>query len=121
MVGGDATETAASMRQETTAMDTTTFDSLARLLGRSTTRRNALRGLGFGAATLVAGGALIVPEKASAKRRRKKKHHQCGRHGDGCGALDEYGHYSPPYCCHGYECVYSSSNGSSSWTCQPPR
>ena len=106
-------------------MDKTRFDAVARLFGSGMTRREALRGLVAGAAAVTVGGAVLSVEDASAKRRkknRKKNRHQdqdqCGRHGDGCGALDENGEYTPPYCCHGYECVYTSSNGSSTWTCQ---
>jgi hypothetical protein len=106
-------------------MDTVKFDAVSRLFGQGMTRREALRGLVAGAAAVTAGGTLLQVEDASAKRRRRKhrkqKSHQvrCGRHGDGCGAFDaDTGEFTPPYCCHGYECVYSASNGSSSWTCQ---
>jgi hypothetical protein len=106
-------------------MDTVKFDAVSRLFGQGMTRREALRGLVAGAAAVTAGGTLLQVEDASAKRRRRKhrkqKSHQdrCGRHGDGCGAFDaDTGEFTPPYCCHGYECVYSTSNGSSSWTCQ---
>ncbi len=53
-------------------MDTTRFDSVARLFGSGMTRREALRGLVAGAAALTAGGALLQTEDAAAKRRRKK-------------------------------------------------
>jgi hypothetical protein len=53
-------------------MDTTKFDSVARLFGSGMTRREALRGLVAGAAALTAGGALLKADDASAKRRRKK-------------------------------------------------
>lgn len=107
-------------------MDTTKFDSVARLFGSGMTRREALRGLVAGAVAVTAGGAVLSVGDASAKRRRRRKNrkqnqHQdhCGVHGDGCGALDaDTGDFTPPYCCHGYECVYTSSNGSSTWTCQ---
>jgi hypothetical protein len=106
-------------------MDTVKFDAVSRLFGQGMTRREALRGLVAGAAAVTAGGTLLQVEDASAKRRRRKhrkqKSHQdrCGRHGDGCGAFDaDTGEFTPPYCCHGNECVYSTSNGSSSWTCQ---
>ena len=62
-------------------MDTTTFDSLARLLGRNATRRATLRGLASGAALLAGGGAMIAPGAASAKRRRKSKKKQAPRRG----------------------------------------
>jgi hypothetical protein len=109
-------------------MDTVKFDAVARLFGSGMTRREALRGLVAGAAAITAGGAARPAQAASPKlgRRKHRKHrkhrtHQdwCGRHGDGCGALDvDTGEFTPPYCCHGYECVYGTSNGSSSWTCQ---
>lgn len=106
-------------------MDTGTFDTVVRRFGSGMTRREAIRGLVAGAAALTGGGVLLQAEDASAKRRRRKHRKQrrhrewCGRHGDGCGAFDaDTGEYSAPYCCHGYECIYSTSNGSSSWTCQ---
>lgn len=117
-------------------MDTIKFDSVARRFGRGMTRREALRGLVAGAVAVTAGGTVLSVEDASAKRRRRRKNrkqnqnqnqdqnqHQdqdhCGRHGDGCGALDaDTGEFTPPYCCHGYECTYSNNNGSTSWTCQ---
>jgi hypothetical protein len=106
-------------------MDTTAFDAATRLFGSGLTRRAAIRGLVAGVATLTAGGMLLPAEDGAAKRRRRKnkkrrhgKHHdRCGRHGDGCGAYDaDTGEYTPPYCCHGYECVYDPDGGS--WTCQ---
>ena len=54
-------------------MDTTKFDSVARLFGSGMTRREALRGLVAGAATITAGGMLLQAEDASAKRRKKSK------------------------------------------------
>ena len=54
-------------------MDTTTFDGIARTLGRRMTRRSALRGLVAGAAATVAGGALLQAEDAAAKKGRKRK------------------------------------------------
>ena len=54
-------------------MDTTKFDSVARLFGSGMTRRGALRGLVAGAAAITAGGVLIQAEDASAKRRKKSK------------------------------------------------
>jgi hypothetical protein len=110
-------------------MDTGKFDAVARLFGNGMTRREALRGLVAGAVAVTAGGAVHAGQAASPKLRRRRKHRKqrrqrtpqdwCGRHGDGCGALDaDTGEFTPPYCCHGYECVYSTSNGSSSWTCQ---
>ena len=54
-------------------MDTTTFDTLARALSSSSTRRSALRGLAAGAATLVVGSTLLPAEDAAARRRRKRK------------------------------------------------
>ena len=107
-------------------MDTVKFDTVTRLVGQGMTRRQALRGLVAAGAAITAGGAIRSGQAASPQLRRRRKHrkhtkHQdwCGRQGDGCGALDgDTGEYSAPYCCHGYECVYSTSNGSSSWTCQ---
>jgi hypothetical protein len=54
-------------------METSTFDTLARTLGSTGTRRSALRGLAASAAALVTGGVLLQAEDASAKRRRKSK------------------------------------------------
>jgi hypothetical protein len=47
-------------------MDTTTFDTVARLFGTGMTRREALRGLMAGAAAVTTGGALLQGEDASA-------------------------------------------------------
>jgi hypothetical protein len=112
-------------------MDTVKFDAVSRLVGSGMSRRQALRGLVAGAVALGAGGAVHSVEAASpqigpGRRRKQRKHRKhaqrqdwCGRQGDGCGAFDaDTGEYSAPYCCHGYECVYSSNNGSSTWTCQ---
>jgi hypothetical protein len=52
-------------------MDATNFDSIARVAGRSLTRRSALRGMMAGALATVAGGALLVSDEAAAKRRKK--------------------------------------------------
>ena len=40
----------------------------------------------------------------------------CGAYGAGCGAKNEDGDDTAPYCCVGYECVYHPNNGS--WTCE---
>ena len=42
----------------------------------------------------------------------------CGAQGAGCGAKNEDGDDTAPYCCVGHQCVYTSINGSSTWTCQ---
>jgi hypothetical protein len=58
-------------------MDTTKFDTVARLFGSGITRREALRGLVASAAALTAGGALLADEETAAgkaKRKRRKKH-----------------------------------------------
>ena len=133
-------------------MDTTKFDSVARLFGSGMTRRDALRGLVAGAAALTAGGALLQVEDASARRRRRKskksgrllqpgdrcesssqctaKHicevphngsnsdtYCCGATGATCGAPNDDGDATAPYCCVGYECLYNA--GSSTYVCQP--
>ena len=57
-------------------MDTTKFDTVARLFGSGITRREALRGLVASAAALTAGGALLADEETAAgkaKRKRRKK------------------------------------------------
>jgi hypothetical protein len=64
-------------------MDTTKFDSVARLFGSGMTRRQALRGLVAGAATLTAGGALLQVEDASAKRRRRRKNKKKNKNQNG--------------------------------------
>ena len=113
-------------------METSTFETISRRFGTGLTRRQGLRGLVAGVVALGAGGAVGSVQAASPQLRRRRKQRRqrrhttsptpqnsCGVQGDGCGALDaDTGQYSAPYCCHGYECVYSSSNGSSSWTCQ---
>ncbi len=40
----------------------------------------------------------------------------CGAQGAGCGAENEDGDDTAPYCCVGHECVYHPGNGS--WTCE---
>jgi len=40
----------------------------------------------------------------------------CGAQGAGCGAKNEDGDDTAPYCCVGHACVYAPGNGS--WTCQ---
>ena len=40
----------------------------------------------------------------------------CGAQGAGCGAKNEDGDDTAPFCCVGHECVYNPGNGS--WTCQ---
>ena len=55
-------------------MDTTTFDTLARSVSTSLTRRSALRGLVAGAAVAAAGaGMLLQSEETSGKRRKRRK------------------------------------------------
>src|SRR5688500_8035949 len=55
-------------------MDTTTFDTIARTVSSSMTRRSALRGLFAGTAVAAAGtGMLLQAEDASGKRRKKRK------------------------------------------------
>ena len=54
-------------------MVTTTFDTLARTMSSSMTRRSALRGLVAGAATLATGGILLGAENAAADRRKRRK------------------------------------------------
>jgi hypothetical protein len=68
-------------------MDTTTFDTLARTVSASTTRRSALRGLVAGAAALVAGGILLQSEDAGARRRGKKGGRKGGKGGKGSRKL----------------------------------
>ena len=107
-------------------MESVTFDTVVRRFGSGMTRRVALRGLVAGAVALSAGGAVSSVEAASPQLGRRRKHRRhtrrqdrCGRQADGCGAFDaDTGEYSAPYCCHGYECVYNASTGSSTWTCQ---
>ncbi len=40
----------------------------------------------------------------------------CGAQGAGCGAKNEDGDDTAPYCCVGHACVYHPDNGS--WTCE---
>ena len=105
-------------------MTTDKFDAATRRLGNAVTRREAMRGV-IATALIVAGGGMLLPaEETAAKRKRRKhknrqqtrRHEICGRHGDGCGALNDLGEYTPPYCCHGYTCVYAPDAGT--WTCQ---
>lgn len=134
-------------------MDTTTFDTLARTMSSSNTRRSALRGLVAGAATLVAGGVLLQADDASARRRRRKgkgkgkgknkklqpgqrckSDNQCvkgyicdvpvngsnsdeycsGGQGAICGAPNEDGDDTFPFCAVGFECTPTGNT----YTCQ---
>jgi hypothetical protein len=54
-------------------MDTIRFDALTRLFDRGMTRREALRSLVAGTATLSAGGALLAVEGAAARKKRRRK------------------------------------------------
>jgi hypothetical protein len=139
---------------EITSMDTTTFDTLARTMSSSNTRRSALRGLVAGAATLVAGGVLLQADDASAKRRKRRKgkgkgkgknkklqpgqrcksDNQCvkgyicdvpvngsnsdeycsGGQGAICGAPNEDGDDTFPFCAVGFECTPTGNT----YTCQ---
>jgi hypothetical protein len=139
---------------EITFMDTTTFDTLARTVSSSTTRRSALRGLVAGAATLVAGGVLLQSEDTSARRKKGKKGKkggnggssklqpgqrcqsdtQCvsgyicevpvngsnsdefcsGGQGAACGAPNDDGDDTFPFCAVGFTCTPSGSR----FTCQ---
>ena len=56
-------------------MDTTKFDTVARLFGSGMTRRDALRGLVAGAAAVAAGGTLLASEETAA--RKKKRRNRC--------------------------------------------
>lgn len=57
-------------------MDTTRFDAVARLIGSSMTRRDALHGLVAGAAAVTAGSTFLAVEDAadSKNKHRKSKH-----------------------------------------------
>jgi hypothetical protein len=59
-------------------MDSTTFDSIARTFGSTSTRRTAVRGLFAGAVALVGGASVL---EADAKRRKKGKKGTTGRTG----------------------------------------
>jgi hypothetical protein len=41
-----------------------------------------------------------------------------GGQGAGCGAKNEDGDDTAPFCAVGFACVYATNNGSSAWTCQ---
>ncbi|MEZ4562190.1 MAG: hypothetical protein R2853_05595 [Thermomicrobiales bacterium] len=92
-------------------MDTTTFDTLARTVSASTTRRSALRGLVAGAATLAAGGMLLQGEDGLARRRKGKK----GKKGKGKNQKLQPGErcQSDSQCTSGYICEVPV-NGSNS-------
>ena len=141
-------------------MDTTKFDSVARLFGSGMNRRQALRGLVAGAAALTAGGALLQAEEASAKKRRRRKAQksqtpsggqqplrspgsrcetsaQCastyicevpvngsnsdrycsGGPGAICGAPNDDGDDTAPFCAVGHRCVFNFNAGNN-YTCQ---
>jgi hypothetical protein len=72
-------------------MDSTNFDTIARLAGRSLNRRDALRGIMAGAIATVAGGALLASDDASAKRRKKGKKKGTGGSGNGTGGGNQDG------------------------------
>jgi hypothetical protein len=96
-------------------MDTTTFDTLARSISTSLTRRSALRGLVAGAAVAAAGaGMLIQSEDTSAKRRKRRKGTGTGN-GSGNGKLLQPGDpcQNDNQCTKGYICEVPV-NGSNS-------
>jgi hypothetical protein len=136
-------------------MDTTTFDTLARSVSTSLTRRSALRGLVAGAAVAAAGaGMLLGSEDTSGKRRKRRKgkgngkgkgkllqpgqrcqndnqcvsgyicevpvngsnsdEHCSGGQGAECGAPNDDGDDTFPFCAVGFDCT-ASGNG---YTCQ---
>jgi hypothetical protein len=123
-------------------MDSSRFDTVARLFGNGLTRRQALRGVVSGVVTTAAGGALLASEDAEAKRHKlppgsrcessnqcwhdyicevpvngsNSDTYCCGAQGAGCGAKNEDGDDTAPYCCVGYECVYHPNSGA--WTCE---
>jgi hypothetical protein len=60
-------------------MDTTKFDTVARLFGSGMTRRDALRGLVAGAAAVAAGGTLLASEETAARKNWcDERTHTCG-------------------------------------------
>ncbi|MEZ4562888.1 MAG: hypothetical protein R2853_09135 [Thermomicrobiales bacterium] len=64
-------------------MDTTTFDTLARSVSTSLTRRSALRGLVAGAAVTVASAGLLLESEDGLARRRKRRKGKKGKKGKG--------------------------------------
>ena len=86
-------------------MDTTTFDTLARSVSTSLTRRSALRGLVAGAATLAAGGMLLQGEDGLARRRKRRKGKK-GKKGKGKNQKLQPGErcQSDSQCVKGYIC-----------------
>ena len=76
-------------------MDTTKFDTVARLFGRGMTRRDALRGLVAGAAAVAAGGTLLASEETEARKRKRRNRcagkDWCVDRSHTCGPADGYG------------------------------
>lgn len=140
-------------------MDTTTFDTIARTVSTSMTRRSALRGLVAGAAAAAVGtGILLGSEDTSARRKKGKKGKkgsssqklqpgqrcqsdtQCtngyicevpvngsnsdeycsGAQGAVCGAPNDDGDDTFPFCAVGHRCVLTAGGFSrpDSYTCQ---
>ena len=93
-------------------MDTTTFDTIARTVSSSMTRRSALRGLFAGAAAAAVGtGLLLGAEDTSARRKKGKK----GKKGGQGGSKLQPGQrcQSDSQCTKGYICEVPV-NGSNS-------
>lgn len=77
-------------------MDSTTFDTVARNLSTSISRRSALRGLVAGALAVTAGSSVL---ETSAKRRRKDKKQRHLQPGDFCRKDTQCNRHDPHYIC----------------------
>src|SRR3954469_4168225 len=77
-------------------MDNTTFDTIARTMSTTVSRRSALRGLVAGALAVTAGGAAL---ETSAKRQRKGKKQRVLQPGDYCQTDRQCNHHDPQYTC----------------------
>src|SRR3954453_9000397 len=77
-------------------MDSTTFDTIARTMSTTISRRSALRGLVAGALAVTAGGAAL---ETSAKRQRKGKKQRVLQPGDFCQTDKQCQHFNGDYIC----------------------
>jgi hypothetical protein len=76
-------------------MDTTKFDTVARLFGSGMTRRDALRRLAAGMTAVAAGGTVLASEDTNARKRRRRNRcadrNWCVNRTHTCGPAGGYG------------------------------
>ena len=99
-------------------MDTTTFDTIARSVSSSMTRRSALRGLFAGAAAAAVGtGILLGAEDSSARRKKGKQGKKGGKGGTSQKLQPGQRCQSDTQCTKGYICEVPVNGGNSDEYC----